>query len=88
MGGVPGAQHNAPVVGPDGSGGVENGIAATLLDGQARSLTMLLAVAVLTAAVAVAARRRLTRAYRAELDAGARRHSSQTRSGGAVVLTR
>jgi membrane protease YdiL (CAAX protease family) len=59
----------------------ENGIAARLVDGQARSLTMLLAVIVLTAAVAVAFRRRLTRSYRAELDAGGHGHRAQTRPG-------
>jgi uncharacterized protein len=39
----------------------DNGIAAQILDGQARSLTMLLAVLALTAAIAVVFRHRLTR---------------------------
>jgi membrane protease YdiL (CAAX protease family) len=47
----------------------EDGIAAQLLDGQARYLTMLIAVAVLTAVTAVLIRRQLTRAYRLRLDA-------------------
>jgi hypothetical protein len=46
----------------------ENGIAAGLLDGDARALAIPIAVIVLTAATAVVMRRRLTRAYRAELD--------------------
>ena len=46
----------------------ENGIAATLLDGNARGLTMLLAVLLLTGATAVTIRRRLTRAHRRQLD--------------------
>jgi membrane protease YdiL (CAAX protease family) len=46
----------------------ENGIAAGLLDGDARALAIPIAVIVLTAATAVVIRRRLTRAYRAELD--------------------
>ncbi len=47
----------------------ENGIAAGLLQGDARGLAMPIAVIVLTAVTAVVIRRRLTRAYRAELDA-------------------
>jgi len=47
----------------------DNGIAAQLLDGQTRSLTMLLGVLVLTAGTAIAFRHRLTRAVRVELDA-------------------
>jgi membrane protease YdiL (CAAX protease family) len=46
-----------------------NGIAASLVDGEARTITMLVAVAVLTLAVSVIFRRRLTRAYRRQLDA-------------------
>jgi membrane protease YdiL (CAAX protease family) len=47
----------------------DNGIAAGLLDGDARALAMPIAVIVLTAVTAVVIRRRLTRAYRAKLDA-------------------
>jgi hypothetical protein len=47
----------------------ENGIAAGLLEGDARALAMPIAVIVLTAVTAIVIRRRLTRAYRAELDA-------------------
>jgi membrane protease YdiL (CAAX protease family) len=47
----------------------DNGIAAGLLDGDARALAMPIAVIVLTAVTAVVIRRRLTRAYRAVLDA-------------------
>ena len=46
----------------------ENGIAAGLLDGDARALAMPIAVLALTAVTAVVIRRRLTRAHRAELD--------------------
>jgi CAAX protease family protein len=45
----------------------QNGIAATLLEGDARQLTMLIAVVVLTVVTAVAIRSRLTRRYGAEL---------------------
>jgi uncharacterized protein len=48
--------------------GNENGIAAGLLDGDARALATPIAVIVLTAVTAVVIRRRLTRAYRATLD--------------------
>ena len=47
----------------------DNGIAASLVDGETRGLTMLIAVAVVTLTVSVIFRRRLTRAYRRELDA-------------------
>jgi membrane protease YdiL (CAAX protease family) len=47
----------------------DNGIAASLLDGDARALAMPIAVIVLTAVTAVVIRRRLTRSYRAVLDA-------------------
>jgi membrane protease YdiL (CAAX protease family) len=47
----------------------DNGIAAGLLQGDARALATLIAVVVLTAVTAVVIRRRLTRAYRHELDA-------------------
>jgi membrane protease YdiL (CAAX protease family) len=47
----------------------DNGIAAGLLQGDARALAMPIAVVVLTAVTAVVIRRRLTRAYRQELDA-------------------
>ncbi|HEX8345913.1 MAG TPA: CPBP family intramembrane glutamic endopeptidase [Actinoplanes sp.] len=46
----------------------DNGIAAGLLDGDARVLAMPIAVIVLAAVTAVVIRRRLTRAHRAELD--------------------
>jgi uncharacterized protein len=45
----------------------QNGIAATLLEGNARQLTMLIAVVVLTVATAVVIRSRLSRRYGAEL---------------------
>jgi uncharacterized protein len=45
----------------------QNGIAATLLDGDARQLTMLIAVVVLTVVTAVVIRSRLSRRYGAEL---------------------
>ena len=45
----------------------ENGLAATLLDGDARGLTMLVAVVVLTGVTAVVVRSRLSRAYGARL---------------------
>ena len=45
----------------------QNGIAATLLEGDARQLTMLIAVVVLTVVTAVVVRSRLTRRYGAEL---------------------
>ena len=45
----------------------DNGLAATLLDGDARGLTMLIAVVVLTGVTAVVVRSRLSRAYGAEL---------------------
>jgi uncharacterized protein len=45
-----------------------NGITASLVDGEAKGITMLIAVAVVTLAVSVIFRRRLTRAYRRELD--------------------
>ena len=45
----------------------QNGIAATLLEGDARQLTMLLAVVVLTVVTAVVIRSRLSRRYGAEL---------------------
>ena len=45
----------------------ENGLAATLLDGDARGLTMLIAVIVLTGVTAVVVRSRLSRAYGVEL---------------------
>ena len=45
----------------------DNGLAATLLDGDARGLTMLIAVVVLTAVTAVVVLPRLSRAYGAEL---------------------
>ena len=47
----------------------ENGVAASLVDGEARTITMLIALAVITVTVSVIFRRRLTRAYRRELDA-------------------
>jgi len=46
----------------------DNGIAAGLLDGESRGITMLVAVVVVTAATAVAIRDRLGRRYRQELD--------------------
>jgi membrane protease YdiL (CAAX protease family) len=46
----------------------DNGIAAQILDGQARTLAMLLAVLALTIAVAITCRHRLTRSYRLRLD--------------------
>ncbi len=46
----------------------DNGIGAEMLDGEMRELTMLVAVVVLTVAVAVIARHRLSRRYAAELD--------------------
>jgi uncharacterized protein len=45
----------------------QNGIAATLLEGDARLLTMLIAVVVLTVVTAVVIRSRLSRRYGAEL---------------------
>jgi uncharacterized protein len=45
----------------------QNGIAATLLEGDARQLTMLIAVVVLTVVTAVVIRSRLSRQYGAEL---------------------
>ena len=45
----------------------QNGIAATLLEGDARQLTMVIAVVVLTVVTAVAIRSRLSRRYGAEL---------------------
>ena len=45
----------------------QNGIAATLLEGDARQLTMLIAVVVLTGVTAVVIRSRLSRRYGAEL---------------------
>jgi CAAX protease family protein len=45
----------------------ENGIAATLLEGDARQLTMLIAVVLLTVVTAVVIRSRLSRQYGAEL---------------------
>jgi uncharacterized protein len=45
----------------------QNGIAATLLEGNARQLTMLIAVVVLTVVTAVVIRSRLSRRYGAEL---------------------
>jgi uncharacterized protein len=45
----------------------QNGIAATLLEGDARQLTMLIAVVVLTGVTAVIIRSRLSRRYGAEL---------------------
>ncbi len=45
----------------------ENGIAATLLEGDARQLTMLIAVVLLTVVTAVVIRSRLSREYGAEL---------------------
>jgi membrane protease YdiL (CAAX protease family) len=45
----------------------QNGIAATLLEGDARQLTMLIAVVVLTVVTAVVIRSRLSRRYGAEL---------------------
>jgi membrane protease YdiL (CAAX protease family) len=47
----------------------DNGIAAGLVTGEARTLTMLVAVLAVTVAVSVVFRGRLSRAYRAELDA-------------------
>jgi uncharacterized protein len=47
----------------------DNGIAASVVEGEARAVTMLVAVAVLTVTVSVIFRRRLGRAYRRELDA-------------------
>jgi uncharacterized protein len=52
----------------------QNGLAATLLDGDARQLTMLVTVVVLTGVTAVVVRSRLSRAYGAEL---AERSNSQ-----------
>jgi len=51
----------------------ENGIVAHLVEGDARGVATPLAVIVLTTLTAVVIRRRLTRAYRVELDALARR---------------
>jgi len=45
----------------------QNGIAATLLEGDARQLTMLIAVLILTVVTAIAIRSRLSRQYGAEL---------------------
>jgi hypothetical protein len=45
----------------------QNGIAATLLEGDARPLTMLIAVVVLTVVTAVVIRPRLSRQHGAEL---------------------
>jgi membrane protease YdiL (CAAX protease family) len=45
----------------------DNGLAATLLDGDARGLTMLIAVVVLTGVTAIVVRSRLSRAYGAQL---------------------
>ena len=45
----------------------ENGLAATLLEGQTRQLTMLIAVVVLTVVVAIVVRSRLSRQYGREL---------------------
>ena len=45
----------------------QNGIAATLLEGDARQLTMLIAVVVLTVVTAIAVRSRLSRRYGTEL---------------------
>jgi hypothetical protein len=45
----------------------ENGIAATLLEGDARQVTMLIAVVLLTVVTAVVIRSRLGRQYGAEL---------------------
>jgi len=47
----------------------DNGIAAAQVDGEARAITMLVACVVVTLVVSVVFRRRLSRAYRAELDA-------------------
>ena len=52
----------------------DNGIAASLVDGETRGVTMLIAVAVVTLTVSVIFRRRLTRAYRRELDAVSVQH--------------
>jgi uncharacterized protein len=60
----------------------DNGIAAGLLDGDARALAMPIAVVVLTAVTAVVIRRRLTRAYRRELDAVPAGTKSSLLSGG------
>jgi uncharacterized protein len=57
-----------------------NGIAASLVDGEARTITMLVAVAVVTLAVSVIFRRRLTRAYRRQLDAVPVEHINDGRS--------
>ena len=45
----------------------QNGIAATLLEGDARLLTMFIAVVVLTVTTAIAVRSRLSRRYGADL---------------------
>ena len=47
----------------------DNGIAAGLVDGEARAITMLVATVAMTVVVSVVFRRRLSRDYRAELDA-------------------
>jgi CAAX protease family protein len=62
----------------------DNGIAAGLLAGDARTLAMPIAVIVLTAVTAVVIRRRLTRAYRTVLDtlpAGDHRDHSSSEAG-------
>ena len=48
---------------------IENGVAAALVDGQNPDITLLIAVVVVIVTVSVIFRRRLTRAYRRELDA-------------------
>ncbi|MGY1694758.1 MULTISPECIES: CPBP family intramembrane glutamic endopeptidase [unclassified Geodermatophilus] len=50
----------------------DNGIAAEFLDGQMRAISMLVATVLLTVAVAVVARRRLSRQYGRELEASPR----------------
>ena len=70
----------------------ENGIAAALLNGDLYRLGILIAVIVLIAALALlAGRRRLSRAYRLDLDAnpgrmaGRRSNSSAQQSGPAEI---
>ena len=59
----------SPPLPPAPSDQSTNGIAGGLIDGEARKITMLVATLVVTVVVSVVFRRRLSRAYRAELDA-------------------
>jgi len=66
----------------------DNGIAAALLDGELYRLGILIAVVVLIAALAlVAGRRRLSRAYRLELDANASWPTNSSTQQSASVMT-